>query len=67
MNIGMDIDGVLTDFEWFQKHYGQKYFKRDISNVEGYSISEKFHCSYKEEYKFYIRDNYYGGIYFCVS
>lgn len=61
MNIAFDIDGVLTDFEWFLNVYGRKYFKRHIAggvnicNTSSSSVSERFGVSKKWEKKFYAR------------
>ena len=46
MNIGIDIDGVLTDIEQWQLDFGskavfEKYYK-GIVNPEGYDIKEIF-------------------------
>lgn len=59
MNIAFDIDGVLTDFEWFLNIYGRKYFskyknKSDII-IASSSVSERFGYSKKWEKKFYTR------------
>lgn len=54
MNIGFDIDGVLTDVSKFQIEYGKKFFKnRELVNENGYSIREMFDCTKEEEYDFW--------------
>lgn len=54
MNIGFDIDGVLTDVSKFQIEYGKKFFKnRELVNENGYSIREMFNCTKEEEYDFW--------------
>ncbi len=58
MNIGIDVDGVLTDFEWFIDIYGSKYLKSigysgDIIAPEEYVFSKKFGCTDKNEVGFY--------------
>lgn len=49
MNIGIDIDGVLTNIEEWQLDYGSKYFyengKKEIVNPQGYEIYEIFNTS----------------------
>ena len=46
MNIGIDIDGVLTDIEQWQLDYGSKVvfekYNKGIVNSEGYDIKEIF-------------------------
>lgn len=42
MNIGFDIDGVLTDFEKFVIEYGQKYLNKKPENYNGLEIAEVF-------------------------
>ena len=58
MNIGIDVDGVLTDFEWFIDYFGSKYLKRkklpyNIVDSDTYSFKEKFNCSDNVEYNFF--------------
>jgi len=60
MNIGIDIDGVLTDFEWFIDYFGVKFLKKRkfphiIINRNEYSFNRKFNCSSKIEKSFYAR------------
>ena len=60
MNIAFDIDGVLTDFEWFLDTYGKKYFrkktKREVQTVKpSSSVSERFGFSKEWDKKFYTR------------
>ena len=56
MNIGLDIDGVLTDIEKFQKAEGQNFFEKDISNDKGFTIQEMFNCSEQEEHDFWKKN-----------
>ena len=49
MNIGFDIDGVLTDFEKFVATYGCKFLKTTIKNIKisqinDDDIAEMFNC-----------------------
>ena len=55
MNIGIDADGVLTDMSAFYFEYGERFFKRKPSDTAGYSISEIFGCSEKQEFKFGLK------------
>jgi uncharacterized HAD superfamily protein len=59
MNIGIDIDGVLTDLERFAFNYGCKYnveegIKTNI-NPEKYWEEEKFNWNSEQEEKFWNR------------
>ena len=48
MNIGIDIDGVLTDLNKFQAEQGQKFFNDDLHffNECAYDFKDMFHqCS----------------------
>ena len=46
MNIGIDIDGVLTDIEQWQLDFGSKVvfekYQKGIIKPEGYDITEIF-------------------------
>lgn len=57
MNIGIDIDGVLIDFEKFALDYGTKISieeKWDIKiNIEKYLEEEKFNWTKEQEEKFW--------------
>ena len=58
MKIGIDCDGVLTDFEWFIDYFGVKYLKSKktshiIANPNAYTFKEKFNCSSRLEINFY--------------
>ena len=55
MNIGIDADGVLTDMSAYICEYGEKYFNRKPSNLDGYSTAEIFGCSDKDEFRFGLR------------
>jgi 1-acyl-sn-glycerol-3-phosphate acyltransferase len=61
MNIAFDVDGVLTDFEYFLDTYGHRYFskkyKTDASVTNPYTakISERFGYGDEEETAFYTR------------
>ncbi len=57
MRIGLDIDGVLTDVQYYQVKYGsiffKKHFNKRIVDENGYSIKEIFHCSEQDEMCFW--------------
>lgn len=53
MNIGFDIDGVMTNFRDFMITYGKKFFNKEIVNQKGFNIQELFDCSAEEEFKFW--------------
>lgn len=55
MNIGIDIDGFLTDIATFQLIEGKRYF-RNIVNPNGYSIRDIYNCSKKDEIKFWTKN-----------
>lgn len=63
MNIGFDIDGVLTNLEEFQLKYGAPFFKKkyniDIANPNGESIREIFSCSESQEYEFWKKNIFF--------
>jgi len=59
MNIGLDIDGCLTDIENFHLKYGvpffEKKFNKSIVNEYGKSIRQLFDCTSKEEARFWLK------------
>lgn len=56
MNIGLDVDGVLTDFEWFLDFYARKMFGRKFKvDIKQYKFADRFCCSPEYEVKFYAR------------
>lgn len=55
MNIGIDIDGVLTDIRNYQIKKGKTFFKKDLVNEKGFTIEEMFNCSEAESKKFWTR------------
>jgi len=52
MNIGIDIDGVLTDIHEFNLRHAPPFFKRkydrEVVNEEPYDIRDIFNCPDKE-------------------
>ena len=59
MNIGIDIDGVLTDIERFHFTYGvpffDKKFNMSIVNEYGKDIVQLFQCTMEQERKFWLK------------
>lgn len=59
MNIGLDIDGCLTDIEQFHLQYGipffEKKFHKQLVNERGKTIQQLFDCTKKEEAKFWLK------------
>lgn len=59
MNIGLDIDGCLTDMEAFHFRYGVPFFKKkfnkDIADEYGKSIRQLFDCTSWEEARFWLK------------
>ena len=59
MNIGLDIDGCLTDIEQFHLQYGipffEKTFHKKLVHERGKTIQQLFDCTKKEEAKFWLR------------
>jgi uncharacterized HAD superfamily protein len=54
MNIAFDVDGVLTDFEYFLDTYGHRYFSKKyktdaiVTNPYTAKISERFGYGYEK-------------------
>ncbi len=48
MNIGFDVDGVLTDLEGFQKRTGAQYFRRPPVCPDAYDVEAIFRCTHSE-------------------
>ena len=59
MNIGIDVDGVLTDMAAYQQKYGKIYFederKMPLVNAKGYDICDMYACSKSEREKFWTK------------
>ena len=64
MNIGVDVDGVLTDIGRFMQQYGEPYFADTfglpVADPRGYSIDEMFACTYEQRKSFWWK---YGAKY----
>lgn len=56
MLVGIDIDGVMTDFEKYVKCRGSQYLNTHVINQKGSDIAEIFGVSVATEDKFW-RDN----------
>lgn len=48
MNIGIDIDGVLTDLHSFMIEVGPEFFKRKPENIYGYDFTGMFNVDMNE-------------------
>ena len=67
MNIGVDIDGVLTDFESFVLIKGGRYFSKKrnmhIINPEGFDVDQVFGVTKKQLLRFWMR-HYFA---YCIT
>ncbi len=62
MNIGIDIDGVLTDISKYQLVRGKEYFGT-IVNRSGYEVRNIFECSFPKECLFWLHNlDYYSSV-----
>lgn len=58
MRIGIDVDGVLTNYEKFQLEKGKEYFRDfDTSTFDftEYDVEQIFNCTHKERNKFWTK------------
>lgn len=59
MNIGVDVDGVLTDMERYQTIHGRNYFEKkrgmSVKKPEGYDIEEVYGCTHKQRERFWMK------------
>ncbi|MCL2827542.1 MAG: hypothetical protein FWD99_02275 [Oscillospiraceae bacterium] len=59
MNIGIDIDGVLTDIQGFNRRHAPRFFKRkfnrDIADENPYDIRDMFKCPENEYMAYWKR------------
>lgn len=59
MNIGIDVDGVLTDLASYQLKCGKKHFVNDLNmplkNPKGYDVCEIYGCSKDEREQFWTK------------
>ena len=64
MRIGIDIDGVLTDFEKWQLDYGSKYFlkyNKNIVNPDGYDSDTVFNVTNEMDSEFWKPARKFSG------
>ncbi len=71
MNIAFDIDGVLTDFQFFLDAYGRRYLsekhKKEIKIYKQKAeFRERFNCSEKDHILFYLRYLYWYSLRFPI-
>ena len=72
-NIGLDLDGVLTEHDKFQLEKGLNYFCKKyqksssevIKNLQGYDVTEIFNSSNLDS--FFLLGKIYLGILFNLS
>jgi len=59
MNIGVDVDGVLVEFESYQLEVGGVFFKKkygyEIVDPAGFDVMDIFNCTEKERRSFWLR------------
>lgn len=67
MNIGFDIDGVLTNIGQFQIQEGRKFFKREPINKNGFTIQEMFGCTAEEEHDFWANPKYNNLLKYSIT
>ncbi len=63
MNIGFDVDGVLTDIYTFQMKYGKRVFGRSAINKNCYDIKDMFGCTETQRKGFWIKSIWRYGIF----
>ncbi len=63
MNIGFDVDGVLTDIHKFQLKYGERTFGHKAVKSNCYDIKDMFGCTEKERKSFWIKNIWRYGIF----
>lgn len=62
MNIGIDVDGTMTDINSFMQKKGLKHFGRRASDPKGFDVDEMFSCTHSERTCFWTK--YLPG--YCV-
>jgi hypothetical protein len=59
VNIGIDVDGVLTDIQGFNRKYAPRFFKRkfnrDVADEVPYDIRDIFQCPENEYFSYWKR------------
>jgi uncharacterized HAD superfamily protein len=57
INIGIDLDGVLTDIQAFNRRYAPRFFKkkynRDVINGDACDVCDIFGCTEAERYAYW--------------
>lgn len=53
MNIGIDVDGTMTDISGFMLENGTKYFGRKASEPAAFDVDEMFACTHEERTGFW--------------
>lgn len=53
MRIGIDVDGVLINLEYYQLVEGEKFFKFKPKNPTGYKVWQIFDVSVEEDHRFW--------------
>lgn len=61
MNIGIDIDGVITDEVGYLKEKGRSYFGKDVVNPSLYRITDLYDVSAEDQKNFW-QDNFYDYV-----
>ena len=60
MNIGIDLDGVLTNYRQFAIEQGQKYCRENnkgkLENPEAYYMKDMYNWDEKTDYDFWIKN-----------
>lgn len=64
MNIGIDIDGVLTELTLYMDREGEKYFGKPVEDSSALNIGKRFGFSENREDEFWD-DKYYDYIINC--
>ena len=55
MNIGVDVDGTLSDISRFQLENGKRHFGRAPADPDAYDVDKMFSCSELEKNIFWAR------------
>ncbi len=53
MNIGFDVDGVLTDYYKYQVERGEEFLGRPPENLKGHEVRKIFNCTASERRRFW--------------
>lgn len=55
MNIAIDVDGVLTDYEWFLDYYALKDYKVSSINITEFDLEKRYNWSKNQVADFHRR------------